>query len=149
MPTSREAYMTRHKNSIPLFNVKHNYFKNSFFPSTIIEWNNLGSNIRNFDSLAIFKKHILAFVRPAANSTLVPQIVPKTLKYWVGVQRGQSYLMGRTCLFSLGWPPFQWWCHNKNTLWGRCFTSTRFTPHLFLLGWLKLNLTLLDQFRLA
>ena len=28
---------------------------------------------------------------------------PETLKYWVGVQRGQSYLM---CLFSLGWPPF-------------------------------------------
>ena len=29
-----------------------------------------------------------------------------TLKYWVGVQRGQSYLMGRRCLFNLGWPPF-------------------------------------------
>ena len=28
------------------------------------------------------------------------------LKYWVGVQRSQSYLMGRRCLFSLGWPPF-------------------------------------------
>ena len=24
----------------------------------------------------------------------------------VGAQRGQSYLMGRRCLFSLGWPPF-------------------------------------------
>ena len=31
---------------------------------------------------------------------------PETLKYWVGVQRGQSYLMGRRCLFSLGWQPF-------------------------------------------
>ena len=30
----------------------------------------------------------------------------ETLKYWVGVQRGQSNLMGRRCLFSLGWPPF-------------------------------------------
>ena len=28
------------------------------------------------------------------------------LKYWVGVHWGQSYLMGRRCLFSLGWPPF-------------------------------------------
>ena len=28
------------------------------------------------------------------------------LKYWVGVQWGQSYLMGRRCLFSLAWPPF-------------------------------------------
>ena len=31
---------------------------------------------------------------------------PKILKYWVGVQLGQSYLMGRRCLFNLGWPPF-------------------------------------------
>ena len=35
-------------------------------------------------------------------------------------------------------------------LWGRCFTSTSFTPRLFLLGWLKLNLALLlNQLRLA
>ena len=26
---------------------------------------------------------------------------PSHLKYWVGVQRGQSYLMGRRCLYSL------------------------------------------------
>ena len=32
--------------------------------------------------------------------------IPKPLKYWVGVQQGQSYLMGRRCLFSLGWQPF-------------------------------------------
>ena len=76
---------------------------------------------------------------------------PKTIKYWVGVQLGQSYLMGRRCLFSLCWPPFQLWYHDKNTLWGRCFiTSTSLAPHLFLLGWLKLNLILLlDQLRLA
>ena len=27
--------------------------------------------------------------------------IPEILKYRVGVQRGQSYLMGRRCLFSL------------------------------------------------
>ena len=32
---------------------------------------------------------------------------PKTLKYWIGVQQGQSYLMGRRCLFSPGWRPLQ------------------------------------------
>ena len=53
---------------------------------------------------------------------------------------------GRRCLFSLGWQPFWWWCHNENAFWVRCFTSTSFAPHLFLLGRLKLNLTLLlDQ----
>ena len=30
----------------------------------------------------------------------------ETLKYWVGFQLGQSYFMGRRCLFSLGWPAF-------------------------------------------
>ena len=58
--------MTRHKNSIPLFNFKR---KNSFFPPTIIERNKLDSSIRNSKSLAIFKKRISAFVRPSANST--------------------------------------------------------------------------------
>ena len=33
-------------------------------------------------------------------------IYPETLKYWVGVQWGQPYLMGRRCLFPLGWTPF-------------------------------------------
>ena len=32
-------------------------------------------------------------------------VIPETLKYWVGVQRGHSYLMGRTYLFSLGGHP--------------------------------------------
>ena len=27
--------------------------------------------------------------------------VPKTLKFWVGVQRGQSYLMGRSAFLTL------------------------------------------------
>ena len=31
-------------------------------------------------------------------------------------------------------------CHDKNALRGRCFTLTSFAPHLFLLGWLNLNL---------
>ena len=31
IPTARQAYMTRHENSVPLFHVKH-----SFFPSTAL-----------------------------------------------------------------------------------------------------------------
>ena len=34
------------------------------------------------------------------------QLIRETLKYWVGVQQGLSYLMERRCFFSLGWPPF-------------------------------------------
>ena len=43
--TAIQAYMIRHKNSIPQFNVKYDNFKNYFFPSAIIGWSNLDSNI--------------------------------------------------------------------------------------------------------
>ena len=61
--------MTICKKSISLLSVKHDYFKNSFFPSHIIEWNKLDPNIRNSENLVLFKKRILAFIRPSANST--------------------------------------------------------------------------------
>ena len=52
----------------------------------------------------------LSSTPPIATSTLPGaakmESTPKTMKYWVGVQWGQSYLMGRRCLFSLGWQPF-------------------------------------------
>ena len=35
----------------------------------MIEWSNLDSNMRNSESLAIFKKRILAFKRPSAYNT--------------------------------------------------------------------------------
>ena len=67
----------------------------------------------------------------------------QTLKYWFGVPWGKSFLMGR-CLFSLGRQPFQWWCYD--ILWGRSFTTlASVAPHLFLMSWLKLNLTLLSN----
>ena len=61
--------MTRNKNNTPLFNIKHNCFKNSFIPSSIVEWNKLSSNIRNSESPGIFRKRILPFMRRSANST--------------------------------------------------------------------------------
>ena len=48
--------------------MKHQCFKNSYFPSTIIEWNKSDSNIRNSETLNIFKSKILKFIRPTANS---------------------------------------------------------------------------------
>ena len=45
------------------------FFKNYFFPSVIIEWNNLDISIRNSKSLSIFKKSILQFLRPSPSST--------------------------------------------------------------------------------
>ena len=60
--TAKRAYITRNNDKVPLFKVKHNYFKNFFFPSTEIERNKLDLNIRYFESLTSFKGNILKFI---------------------------------------------------------------------------------------
>ena len=56
------------KPAIPAIHAKHNYFKNSFFPSAISEWNNLNCKIRNSESLSIFRKNLLSLIRPCVDS---------------------------------------------------------------------------------
>ena len=68
VPASNTIYNTRNTNDIPLMNVKHNFFKNTFFPSTIIEWNKLDLEICNSASFDSFKESIGKFIRPAPNS---------------------------------------------------------------------------------
>ena len=41
------------------------FFKNSFFPSTLIEWNKLDDSLRKCDSFNVFKKEVLKFIRPS------------------------------------------------------------------------------------
>ena len=67
-PEKTSSYVTRNADNIPLFNIKHNFYKNSFFPSSIIEWNNLDPNLRNSENFGIFKNNILKFIRPKPNS---------------------------------------------------------------------------------
>ena len=44
------------------------FLQKLFFPSVTIEWKNLDKSIRNAESLIIFKKSILKFIRPYPNS---------------------------------------------------------------------------------
>ena len=80
VPACNTIYNTRNTNGIPLMNVKHNFFKNTFFPSTIIEWNKLDPEIRNSASFHSFKERILKFIRPAPNSIFQCHN-PKGIKY--------------------------------------------------------------------
>ena len=68
IPQSNCQCRTRNAHNIPHINVKHQIFKNSYFQATIIEWNKLDSNIRNSETLNIFKPKILKFIRPTASS---------------------------------------------------------------------------------
>ena len=62
------VYATRNFDNIPCFKIRHNFFKNSCFPSTIIEWNNLDPTIRNSKSFVDFKNSSLKFIRPSPSN---------------------------------------------------------------------------------
>ena len=60
------SHTSRYVHNIPIFYVKQ-FFKNSFSPSTTSEWNKLDLDVRNSESLSVFRKNILHFKRPAPN----------------------------------------------------------------------------------
>ena len=91
IPTSVRPYNTRNANNIPQFEVKHNLFKNSFFPSVVIEWNKLDLNIRNSENLFIFKKKLLKFISPSGNSVF-KCLSPKGIKLLTRLRHGLSHL---------------------------------------------------------
>ena len=68
IPVTVSTYNTRNTKNFPQFRVKHNFFRNPFFPSAVIEWKKLDLNIRNSESLNIFKKSLLKFIRPSESS---------------------------------------------------------------------------------
>ena len=68
IPNLNRVHETRDTNNIPAIHIKRNYFKDSFFPSTISKWIKFDSKVRNSGSLSIFKKCLLNFIRPCANS---------------------------------------------------------------------------------
>ena len=69
LPIKITPHNTRSSINLPLFHIRHNSFKNSFFPSAVVEWNNLDLSILNSEILSIFRKCILKFIRPSPSST--------------------------------------------------------------------------------
>ena len=68
IPSLNTRYFSRNSENIPQLRTKHDFFRNSFFPSTIKEWNNLDPQIRKSKSISIFKSNILKFIRPKPNN---------------------------------------------------------------------------------
>ena len=67
------------------------FFKNSFFGSTVIEWNRVDKNIRKSESLNIFKKSILEFIRPSQDRFYNCHN-PKGIKLLTRLRFGLSHL---------------------------------------------------------
>ena len=65
IPTRNKAYQTRDLANIPSLSFKHNFFKNAFFPSTILERTKLDPSLRNSTGYNVFKNSILKFIRPS------------------------------------------------------------------------------------
>ena len=60
----------RHVNSFNLVTCKSEYFKNSFFPNVVYEWNKLNPDIRSSASYDLFRNTLLKFIRSAQRKTL-------------------------------------------------------------------------------
>ena len=91
IPTKNSNYNTRDADKITLFHTKHNFFKSSFFASTVIEWNKLDPNLRSAASLSGFKKNWLKFIRPSPNSVFNCHNCKGT-KYLTRLHPGLSHL---------------------------------------------------------
>ena len=90
IPIHNMSYRTRQCNKIPAINVKHDFFKNTFFPSTIMEWNKLDWEIKNSESIVTFKKRILSFIRPSSNSIFICHN-PRCIKLLSRLRLGLSH----------------------------------------------------------
>ena len=91
IPIKNSNHNTRNTDKITLFRAKHNFFKNYFFPSTVIESNKLDLNLRSAASLNVFRKNLLKFIRPSPNSVFNCHNC-KGIKYLARVRLGLSHL---------------------------------------------------------
>ena len=64
----KTSYVTRNIDCVPLIKIEHNFLKNTFFSSAIIECIKLDPPIRNAESFGIFKSNILKFIRSTLRS---------------------------------------------------------------------------------
>ena len=87
-------YFSPSPENIPQLWTKHDFFENSFFPSTIKEWNNLNPHIRKSKSISIFKSNILKFIRPKTNNVYHCHN-PKEITLITRLRLGLSHLRER------------------------------------------------------
>ena len=77
-------------NSIPTFHCRTDCFKYSFSPCTLNDWFSLDINIRNSESISLFKSKLLSFIRPVLNNMYI--FDPEGLKFLTALQVGLSHL---------------------------------------------------------
>ena len=71
-PNRRLLYRCKNSNTFHEIRCNTSRYKDSFFPDTIISWNNIITNFQNVPSFTRLNAHILSLIRPKAKSTLSP-----------------------------------------------------------------------------
>ena len=69
IPKHNQLFNLRNRNQIPNIFCRTEFFRNSFFPSVILEWNKLNAQLTNTESLSFFRSSLLKLIRPPAMST--------------------------------------------------------------------------------
>ena len=90
IPRCEQTIRTRN-NHIPNYHCRTDCFKYSFFPSTLNEWFKLDNNIRNSESIEIFKSKLLCFIRPV-QSNIYSILDPEGLKLLTRLRLGFTHL---------------------------------------------------------
>ena len=91
IPEKTSSYTRRNVDCIPMIKIKRNFFKNTFFPSAIIEMNKLHPTIRNAESFGIFKSKTLKFIRLTPRSFLTVT-TQRRIKIMARLRLGLSHL---------------------------------------------------------
>ena len=63
-PLRERLFGYRSTNTIRTIPCRTDRYKKTFYPDTIVSWNNIGPELRGAKSLSIFKKNILKIIRP-------------------------------------------------------------------------------------
>ena len=120
-----------------------NFFKNTFFPSAIIEWNIVDPSLQNSASYNVFKNSILKYVRPSSNK-IFKYHKPKGIKhytnniYWRNFEWKTSFFCAVKLVTRLRLGQSHFWEHKfkrnsqdtLNRLWGSDFEKET-TSHCF------------------
>ena len=89
IPKPSLRYTTRFS-PLPNFKIRTELFRNSFFPYTVNEWNNIG-NIKSSELYLMVRKRMLNLIRPKCNDTYGIHN-PTGLKLLTRLRLGLSHL---------------------------------------------------------
>ena len=84
-------HFSRNSENIPHLRPKHGFFRNSFFPLTINEWNNLDLQVSKSRRISIFKSNSLKLIRPNQNNVYYCHN-PKGIKLLTRLRSGLTHI---------------------------------------------------------